>query len=76
MGKNFVIGCNYVLFLFFTQNQVPQIIIGLGRRIKHIKALLVGTQTKLLKKLELFFLGIESDQFEAFEFWSNFEQLK
>ena len=40
------------LFLFSTQNQVPQIIIGIGRVIYHIKTLSVVIQTTL-KNLKL-----------------------
>ena len=36
MGRNFVFG--FVLVFFFTQSQVPQAIIGMGRVIYHIKA--------------------------------------
>ena len=45
MGKNFVFGCVLrFYFLFSTQNQVPQIIMGLGWEIYHIKTLLVVIQ--------------------------------
>ena len=46
MGKNFVFGCVLrFYFLFSTQNQVPQIIIGLDGEIYHIKTLLVVIRT-------------------------------
>ena len=40
MGRNFVFGC-VLVFLFSAHNQVPEIIIGLGRVIYHIEALSV-----------------------------------
>ena len=51
MGRNIVFG-GVLVFLFSTQNQVPQIIIGLDWVIYHINALIVviGTTLKNFKK--------------------------
>ena len=45
--EEFVFGCFFFYFLLFsTQNQVSQIIIGIGRVIYHIKAILVAIRMK------------------------------
>ena len=66
MGRNFVFG--YVLvffFLFSMQNQVPQIFIGMGLVISHIKALSIVIQPKL-KHFNI--LSVEKNWFEIFNF--------
>ena len=47
MGRNFIFGCVIVFFLFSTQSQVQQIIIGMVRMIHHIRALSVVVQMAL-----------------------------
>ena len=44
----------FLFFLFSTQNQVPQIIIGIGQMVYHIEAFLVLIRTTLTK-FERFF---------------------
>ena len=68
-----------LVFLFFfrfsTQNQVPQIIIGLGWMTYHIQAFSVViqmTSEKMPKK----FSSVEKTQFEFFGLSSNFERRK
>ena len=54
-----------VFFLFFsTQNQVPQIIIGLGRLINRIRVL------NLIEKFPKFFSSVEINRFKVFDFSS------
>ena len=48
-----------LIFLFSIQNQVPQIIIGMGRVIYQIKAILVVIRTTL--KNSIFFLVSKKD---------------
>ena len=59
----------FIFFLFSTQNQVPQIIIGLGRVVYHIKALSVVIRMSSQKKLKKF-PSVEKNWFEIFDFSS------
>ena len=64
---------DFLLFVF-TQNQVPQIMIGRGSVIYHIKVLSVVIRANF-KNFENFFI-VEKNRFEIFNFWSNFELLR
>ena len=52
MGRKFLFGC-VLVFLFSTQNQVPQIIIEMGQKINHYKVVLVVFQT-IFKNFQFF----------------------
>ena len=56
----------FFLFLFSTQNQVPQLIVGLGRVIPLLKIVSLVTQTTFKKKQ--FFLRLEKNWFGVFAF--------
>ena len=58
MWRDFVF--RRVLVFFSTQNQAPQIYIGLGWVIYHIKAPLVGSR-KTSKNFSKFFSGLEKN---------------
>ena len=63
-------------FVFFsTQNQVPQIIIGMGRMIYHIKvfSVLIRTTSEIFSKC---CLSVEAKRFEILDFWSYFERIR
>ena len=51
MGRNFLFGCVLVFSFFSTQNQVPQVIIGLLKPF-HIKDFSVVIQTIFPKNLQ------------------------
>ena len=63
MGRNFGIRVCFSFLLFSTQNQVPQIIIGMSRVIYSIKALSVVILRTTLKSFEFFF-SVEKNRFE------------
>ena len=49
IGEELCVRVCYSFFLFSTQNQVPQIIVGMGRVIYHAEALSVVIRTMLNK---------------------------
>ena len=60
MGRNFVFGCFMGFFVLFrTQNQVPQIIIGMLWVIYHNKALSIVIWT--LKNFKIFFHSVQKN---------------
>ena len=62
--------CIRGFFLFSTHNQLPQIIIGQGSVINHIKALLVVIRTTFKNLLKIF--SVFPLKFQKFVFFSFF----
>ena len=73
MGRNLVFGCFHLFFSFFlfTQTQLPEMLIGLGRVIYLIEALSVVIRTfKKFQKIS----HCRENCFKLFEFLSKLEQ--
>ena len=66
MGRNFVFGC-VLVFLFSTQNQLPQIIIEMGRVICHIEAFSVQRDSNTIIKFLKNCPNTEKNRFTIFD---------